>query len=107
MPGNGEPKSRAVLIDAGNTSAPYARASFEEIVKLGEANVRRIDRDFPGSRILGAAPDFDPRTYGCANVSTLVAKSGRFEVGKEPGKPVFIRRKPAGGKAAARDQTSA
>ena len=48
-----------------------------------------------GSRILGAAPDFDPRTYGCPNLSTLVTKSGGFEVRKEPGEPVFIRRKPA------------
>ena len=39
-----------------------ARDLFEEIVKLGEANVRRIYGDFSGSRILGAAPDFDPRT---------------------------------------------
>ena len=56
-----------------------------------------------GSRILGAAPDFDPRTYGCPNLSTLVTKSGGFEVRKEPGKPVFIRRKSTakatGGKA--------
>lgn len=51
-----------------------------------------------GSRILGAAPDFDPRTYGCPNLSTLVTKSGGFEVRKEPGEPVFIRRKPAGKK---------
>ena len=42
MAQNGDPKSLAVLIDADNTSARYARAIFEEIVKLGEANVRRI-----------------------------------------------------------------
>ena len=33
-----------------------------------------------GSRIQGAVPDFDPRTYGCPNLSTLVTKSGGFEV---------------------------
>ena len=48
-----------------------------------------------GSRILGAAPDFDPRSYGCANLSTLVTKLGGFEVRKESGKPVFISRKAA------------
>ena len=246
MPENGAPKSLAVLIDADNTSARHAEAIFEEIVKLGEANVRRIFGDFSGSqlagwedaikslailqnqqrsntkgknasdialvidamdlmhkgnldgfclvssdsdftrlaqrlredglavygfgerktpeafrnacnrfiyvenlveavaekgggsnatvaaakkqppsravkivvkamegedddgwvhlanvgsRILGAAPDFDPRTYGCPNLSTLVTRSGGFEVRKEPGKPVFIRRKPAAKKA--------
>ena len=250
MPEDREPKSLAVLIDADNTSARYAHAIFEEIVKLGEANVRRIYGDFSGnrlagwddaiqslaivqhqqrsnttgknaadialvidamdlvhrkrldgfclvtsgsdftrlaqrlredsvtvygfgerktpeafrnscsrfiylenivgiptaskkgtatalpetdkkepprkavaviaraiedsdddgwvnlanvgSRILGASPDFDPRTYGCPNLSTLATKSGGFEVRREPGKPVFIRRKPKGGKGAAR-----
>ena len=250
MPENGAPKSLAVLIDADNTSARYAQAIFEEIVTLGEANVRRIYGDFSntqlagwdgaikslailqnqqrsntkgknasdialvidamdlmhkgtldgfclvssdsdftrlaqrlredglavygfgerktpeafrnacnrfiyvenlveavpekdsgigtaaaskkqppskavkvvakamegededgwvnlgsvGSRILGAAPDFDPRTYGCPNLSTLVTKSGGFEVRKEPGEPVFIRRKPTRRQASARSQ---
>ena len=256
MAENGDPKSLAVLIDADNTSARYAHAIFEEIVKLGEANVRRIYGDFSGSRlsgwdgaiqslailqhqqrsnttgknaadialvidamdlmhkgrldgfclvssdsdftrlaqrlredglvvygfgerktpeafrnacsrfiyleniveaepamkkgaaasgspeaekkesprkavkivaraiedadddgwvnlavvgsrILGAAPDFDPRTYGCSNLSTLVTRSGAFEVRKEPGKPVFIRRKPTSRKAAGRASASA
>ncbi len=53
-----------------------------------------------GSRILGAAPDFDPRTYGCANLSTLVTKSGGFEIRKGPGNAVRIRRKTAGRKTA-------
>ena len=53
MPEDGEQKSLAVLIDADNTSARYARANFEEIVKLGEANVRRIYGDFSGNRLAG------------------------------------------------------
>ena len=48
-----------------------------------------------GNRILGAAPDFDPRTYGCANVSTLATKSGGFEVRKGPENAIHIRRKAA------------
>lgn len=57
-----------------------------------------------GSRILAAAPDFDPRTYGCPNLSTLVIKSGGFEVRKEPGEPVFIRRKTAAGKGSGKNR---
>ena len=53
-----------------------------------------------GSRIQGAAPDFDPRTYGCANLSTLATKSGGFEVRKGPGNAIHIRRKAAAGEAA-------
>ncbi|HSF96959.1 MAG TPA: NYN domain-containing protein [Thermohalobaculum sp.] len=49
-----------------------------------------------GSRILVIAPDFDPRTYGCANLSTLAEKSGGFEIRKGAGNAVHIRaKKPA------------
>ena len=53
MPDNGTPKSLAVLIDADNTSARYAQPIFEEIVTLGEANVRRIYGDFSNARLDG------------------------------------------------------
>ncbi len=54
-----------------------------------------------GSRIQGAVPDFDPRTYGCPNLSTLVTKSGGFEVRKTAGGGIHIRPKTASRKAAA------
>lgn len=50
---NGRDPSLAVLIDADNTSVRYADAIFEEIAKLGEANVRRIYGDFAESRLKG------------------------------------------------------
>lgn len=53
-----------------------------------------------GSRIQGAVPDFDPRTYGCPNLSTLVTKSGGFEVRKSEGGGIHIRPKAASRKAA-------
>ena len=53
MAKNGQDSSLAVLIDADNTSARYAHAIFEEIVKLGEANVRRIYGDFSNNRLAG------------------------------------------------------
>ncbi len=58
-----------------------------------------------GSRILGAQPDFDARSFGCANLSTLAEKSGGFEVRKEQDGTVFIRRKPSARKTATRDTT--
>ena len=51
MAANAETKSLAVLIDADNTSARHAQAMFDEIVKLGEANVRRIYGDFSHGRL--------------------------------------------------------
>ncbi|MDH3473031.1 MAG: NYN domain-containing protein [Rhodospirillales bacterium] len=53
MPIKGKEPSLAVLIDADNASARHARAIFEEIAKLGEANVRRIYGDFAGDRLKG------------------------------------------------------
>ena len=53
MPEVRETKSLAVLIDADNTSAKHAQVIFDEIVKLGEANVRRIYGDFSGSQLSG------------------------------------------------------
>lgn len=41
----------AILIDADNTSAAYAHAIFEEVARLGEANVRRIYGDFASDRL--------------------------------------------------------
>ena len=117
MAENGVPKSLAVLIDADNTSARYAHASFEEsphnAVKIVARAIEDSDDDgwvnlaVVGSRILGAAPDFDPRTYGCSNLSTLVTKSGGFEVRNESGRLVFILRKPTGRKVAGQASASA
>ena len=53
MPIDESSPSLAILIDADNTSARYARAIFEEIAKLGEANVRRVYGDFAGDRLKG------------------------------------------------------
>ena len=83
-----EPPSKAVKI--------VARA-IEDSDDDGWVNLGVV-----GGRIQGAVPDFDPRTYGCPNLSTLVAKSGGFDVRKEPGKSVHIRRKIKGNKAPAK-----
>ena len=44
--------------------------------------------------LTGDNPDFDPRSYGCANLSTLVERAGGFDIRKEPG-AVHVRRKAA------------
>lgn len=110
MPANGESGSLAVLIDADNTSPRYAQAIFEEIVTLGEANVRRIYGDFSGGRLAGwneaiqalAILQHQQRsntTGGCPNLSTLVEKSGGFEIRKDQSGAVHIHRKVGRGKA--------
>ena len=49
-----------------------------------------------GHRIQGEQPDFDPRSYGCPNLSTLVEKSGGFDIRRDQG-AVYVRRQAAGG----------
>ena len=44
-----------------------------------------------GSRITHVAPDFDPRSFGYAKLSTLAEKSGGFEVRRSGDKHVMIR----------------
>ena len=51
-----------------------------------------------GHRIQGAQPDFDPRSYGCRNLITLVEKSGGFEIRKDRG-AVHVRARVPGRKA--------
>ncbi len=53
MPIDGRSPRLAILIDADNTGARHARAIFEEIANLGEANVRRIYGDFSNDRLKG------------------------------------------------------
>ena len=91
---------------AGGAARPRKKAPKKAVPIIAKA-MEEGDEDgwvhlgTVGSRILGAAPDFDPRTYGCANLSTLAEKSGGFEVRKGPGNAIHIRRKAdAGGKRA-------
>ena len=46
-----------------------------------------------GQSIRNAAPDFDPRTWGFSNLSTLVKKYGRFEVREKSDGGIYVRRK--------------
>lgn len=47
-----------------------------------------------GSRLLALKPDFDPRSYGCAKLVSLVERSQAFEVERRDNLRVYIKRKP-------------
>ena len=49
-----------------------------------------------GHRLAALAPDFDPRTFGHAKLSTLLEKTGAFERRQVEGGPVQVRVKVAG-----------
>ena len=93
--------------DAGAGPSGDRKQSPKKAVKVIAKAMEDSDDDgwvhlgMVGNRIHGAAPDFDPRTYGCPNLSTLVTKSDGFEIRKEPGNAVYIRRKTGARRAAA------
>ena len=44
-----------------------------------------------GQTIVTAQPDFDPRSYGCAKLSDLIMKTGRYE-SRKTANQIEIRR---------------
>lgn len=48
-----------------------------------------------GSRLLAMDPEFDPRTYGCAKLTTLIEQAGGFEVRRGGGMSVQVRQRNA------------
>lgn len=46
-----------------------------------------------GSRLLAMDPEFDPRTYGCTKLTTLIEQAGGFEVRRGGGAAVHVREK--------------
>jgi hypothetical protein len=86
----------AVLIDADNTSAQYAKAIFDEIASLGEASVRRCYGDFASQQMrgwskvtaeFGLVPHHQPANTVGKNASDIalvidamdILHSGRFD----------------------------
>ena len=83
--------------DAGVQEADKIRQPPSKAVPLILAAMRGQDEEWVslsaiGSHIHAAEPEFDSRTYGCSNLSSLVEKTGQFDVKRET--PVVVRRKP-------------
>ena len=88
--------------DSPNKARKIIATAIEGSDEDGWANLSDV-----GKRILAAAPDFDPRTYGCRNLSTLVEKSGGFEIGTGSSGMMRIRRKAVTRKATGKARTRA
>lgn len=88
--GKAEASQPAVRKETPSRAVPIIAKAMEELEDdEGWASLGAV-----GQRIPGIAPDFDPRSYGCPNLSTVVNKSGGFELRKTEGNMVHIRRKP-------------
>jgi len=96
--GRAESTQSAVRKETPSRAVPIIAKAMEELEDdEGWASLGAV-----GQRIPGIAPDFDPRTYGCTNLSTVVSKSGGFELRKTEGNAVHIRRRVGASKDPAR-----
>jgi uncharacterized LabA/DUF88 family protein len=90
----GAKASAAAIKEPPSKAIPIIAKAMEELEDDdGWAHLGAV-----GNRIPGIAPDFDHRTYGCTNLSTVAEKSGGFEIRRGPGNAIHIRRKTGKGK---------
>lgn len=79
--------------EASNKQLPSAAIPF---INAALAQLEDVDGWYPlaaaGKRLLALKPDFDPRTYGCAKLGSLVERSQGFEV-KRDGLTMHIKPK--------------
>ena len=84
-------------VNAGVQEVGKIQEPPSKVVPLILAAMRKHDEAWVtlsaiGSHIHAAEPEFDSRTYGCSNMSSLVKKTGQFEMKGE--NPIRVRRKP-------------
>lgn len=90
------PSARQVESSPSETST---EPPLIEIAHLILTFVRKQDEDWVslssvGSHIRTAISEFDPRTYGCSNLSSLVEKTGAFELNRENGVSIRVKKGP-------------
>lgn len=79
------------------TSAPRKPAQATTMVRRAIAQLEDeegwVHLGGLGSRLLAMDPEFDPRTYGCAKLTTLIEQAGGFEVRRGGGMAVQVRQR--------------
>jgi len=73
-----------------SAATPLIRKAIDQL----ENEEGWVSLSLVGKRLAILSSDFDPRTYGHAKLSDLVAKAGGFEVRREDGGGMYIRSKP-------------
>ena len=81
--------------EAAARTQPPSKARPLIVAAMRKEEEEWVSLSVIGSHIHAARPDFDPRTYGCAKLSDLLARAGSFEVDRNK-TPVLVRRKPGG-----------
>ncbi|RED11142.1 NYN domain-containing protein [Pontivivens insulae] len=83
-PTPGERKTQPV-----SAALPLIRTAMAEL----EGDDDWVSLGVLGQRISNTHSDFDSRTYGCANLSTLVRKTNAFDLEKDGTNGLMVRRK--------------
>ncbi len=78
-----------------NRPAEMAIPFLRRAVKQLDAEDDWVGLGTVGKMLSQLSSDFDPRTYGCGKLSTLVEKTGAFDIDRTDGHGVQIRLKPA------------
>ncbi len=98
------PEPSLPVVSIGNTGPGPAPATATRKPAQASAMVRRAIAQLEdddgwvhlgglGSRLLMMDPEFDPRTYGCSKLTTLIEQAGGFEVRRGGGMSVQVRRR--------------
>jgi hypothetical protein len=87
-----QPDSRpAAVTRPAKDAVPLIRTAISQL----DADDGWVSLGVVGHRLAVLATDFDPRTFGHAKLSALVAKTGQFELRQPNGGPMQVRARPA------------
>jgi uncharacterized LabA/DUF88 family protein len=92
-------QSQRTAVGTAATPPPAPRTPSEATAMVRRAIAQLEDEEGwvhlggLGSRLLAMDPEFDPRTYGCAKLTTLIEKVGGFEVRRGGGMSVQVRQR--------------
>src|SRR5206468_292190 len=76
-----------------------AAAIIKKVITQMESEDGWVTLGEVGRQLANLASDFDPRTFGFRNLSSLVRKTNSFEIDEANGRSMRIRVKPAAGPA--------
>jgi len=88
-------KNTKAVADCNSKTEPLSKAERLICTVMAQTWKRRmwVDLNEFERRLKLHAADFDPRTYGCADLETLVEKIDKFDFARPQGKGVRIKRR--------------
>ena len=85
-------ETETITADGGSPEPQSETAKLQptaaiSLIQAALGQLEDLDGWYPlsavGSRLLAEMPDFDPRSYGCAKLVSLIEKSGAFNIRRD------------------------